>query len=81
MWVVRAPHPDGDAGVAVAYAIGRAVGGAVVRNRIRRRLRELMVTRVDNSDGLFLVGVTPQAADLDFSGLAEELDTALEQVL
>jgi len=31
----------GEAPPRVAFAVGRRVGGAVVRNRVRRRLREL----------------------------------------
>lgn len=80
MWVVRAPHPDGEPGAAVAFAIGRPVGSAVVRNRLRRRLRELMAARVDRLDGLYLVGARAEAAELDFPGLGEQLDTALESL-
>ena len=80
MWVVRADHPDGDTTPAVAFAIGRPVGPAVVRNRVRRRLRELMSSRCDHMSGLYLVGVAPDAADLDFRALGEQLDIALEQL-
>ena len=38
MWLRCVEQPDDD-GAAVAYAIARAQGGAVDRNRIRRRLR------------------------------------------
>lgn len=36
---VRSPVGDEDDPPRVAYQVGRAVGGAVVRNRLRRRLR------------------------------------------
>lgn len=80
LWVVRAEHPDGVDEPAVAYAIGRSVGSAVVRNRVRRRLRELMSTRVGAQSGLFLVGAAPEAADLGFRALERQLDAALESV-
>ena len=41
----------------VAFAIGRPVGTAVTRNRIRRRLRELL-RRTPMAPGLYLFGVT-----------------------
>jgi len=37
--MVRATGPSPDGGCHVAFAIGRRTGTAVVRNRIRRRLR------------------------------------------
>jgi RNase P protein component len=49
---VPAPPPRPGAGTAplVAFALPRRVGGAVVRNRIRRRLR-VVLTDLARSDG------------------------------
>lgn len=89
LWVVRAdPSPDEASGdsydePAVAYAIGKAVGPAVVRNRLRRRLRALM-TEFDHADrlptGHYLVGATPSAAPLAFDELRSHLEGALGAV-
>jgi ribonuclease P protein component len=55
----------------VAYAIGKAVGPAVVRNRLRRRLRAIVRNRAELvSSGSYLIGARPAAAHLTF----EELD-------
>lgn len=35
------PRDDGDAGMRVGYTVSTKVGNAVVRNRMKRRLREL----------------------------------------
>lgn len=70
--------PD-DGSAAVAYAIGRAVGTAVVRNRIRRRLRAI-VDGHDLPGGTYLVAVTPAAADLTYAELAEQLAACLAEV-
>jgi ribonuclease P protein component len=69
----------------VAFAIGRAVGPAVTRNRLRRRLREL-VRRAVLSDpplltgGRLLIGARPAAAELSFERLAREVDDLLRAV-
>ena len=59
--------------------MGRRVGNAVVRNRLRRRLRMLMrgLAR-DLEPGAYLVGVGPQAADLSFQELATLIARLLE---
>ena len=54
-----APLP-GATGVRVSYAIGAAVGGAVVRNRVRRRLRALVASR-RLADGSYLISASPRA--------------------
>jgi ribonuclease P protein component len=64
----------------VAFAIGRRVGPAVVRNRLRRRLRdELVILARDGrlSAGTYLVGLAPAAAGLDGPTLRGHLRTAL----
>ena len=38
--VIFKPADNFSGGIRVAFAVGRSVGGAVVRNRIKRRLRE-----------------------------------------
>ena len=53
----------------VAYAVPRTVGSAVVRNRLRRRLRAVTAT-LDLSPGAYLISASPAAAGLSFDELA-----------
>ena len=63
----------------VGYAIGRSVGGAVVRNRVRRRLRA--ATRSHASELLpgraYLVGATAAASATPYAELSAALHDAL----
>jgi len=54
----------------VAYAIGRPVGGATERNRVRRRLREI-VRNLERplGPGAWLIGATPEVAKLSYGEL------------
>jgi ribonuclease P protein component len=62
-----------------AFAVGRSVGSAVIRNRVRRRLRALLAeeARAGLPGGWYLVGATPAAATATF----DELRTALGECL
>jgi ribonuclease P protein component len=54
----------------VAYTIGRRVGSAVVRNRVRRRLRMLVLETASRlRPGSYLIGVGPDAAFLSYDDL------------
>jgi ribonuclease P protein component len=65
----------------VGFVVSKAVGNAVVRNRVKRRLRHLLRERVAAlPDGcLVVVRANPGAADSD--DLARDLDRALAAVL
>ena len=65
--------------VRVAFAIPRSVGSAVVRNRIRRRLRAAL-GELDAPSGTYLVSATPAAASLDYQGLRRDLGACLEDL-
>lgn len=66
----------------MAYAIGRAVGPAVARNRLRRRLRALLHERYPSLPaGLYLIGGTPAAAGRSFSELAADLDRLMSRII
>ena len=69
---------------AVAYAIGRPVGPAVVRNRVRRRLRaavrEIDVATHGLAPGAYLVSVRPEAAQATYATLRDDLASALAAV-
>lgn len=70
---------------AVAYAIGRQVGGAVDRNRLKRRLRGLVV-EVAREDpplmpaGLYLITAWADALEADNTALRGMLRGALAQL-
>ncbi|MHB1140110.1 MAG: ribonuclease P protein component [Microthrixaceae bacterium] len=80
--VVRARVPDRDR-PAIAYAISRKVGGAVVRNRLRRQLRAAALEV--HSDGVLaprahLVVVRPDAAGASYAALRTALGEALRRL-
>lgn len=81
MTVVHLPAA-GD--VRVAYAIGRKVGPAVVRNRLRRRLRaavrDLDRSRGGLPSGAYLISLRPEAARRSYRELHRDLDHALSTV-
>jgi ribonuclease P protein component len=62
----------------VAFAIGRPIGNAVIRNRLRRRLRSLFAEQAPGlAPGTYLLGAAPAAATLDHGELRRTLSTAL----
>lgn len=70
---LRCPH--------VAYSIGRAHGGAVVRNRLRRRLQALLAQRATRlTPGWYLIGADRAASGLDAAELAHEVDRLVERM-
>jgi ribonuclease P protein component len=66
----------------VGFVVSRAVGPAVVRNRVKRRLRHLMATRVDQlpAGSLVVIRANPASAG-EPSRLESDLDGALARVL
>jgi len=67
----------------VGLVVSKAVGGAVVRNRTKRRLRHAMRDRVETLPrGLdVVVRANPPAAEADHARLAAELDRLLARCL
>lgn len=67
----------------VGFVVSKAVGPAVVRNRVRRRLRHLARERVASLPGsaVLVIRALPPAADASSALLAEDLDRALGRVL
>ena len=62
----------------VGYAIGKVVGNAVTRNRVRRRLQAVIASvATDLGAGTYLVGAGPAAAATTYAELASGLVTAL----
>lgn len=61
----------------VAYNVGRKVGGAVQRNRLRRRLRAAAAQAGELRPGAYLVGAAPDASALSFGELRAIVSEAL----
>jgi ribonuclease P protein component len=69
----------------VAFSIGRPVGSAVVRNRLRRRLRAIVagLARGDapaHASGSLLIGARPTAVELSFDQLEDQVKALVQQV-
>ncbi|MGP8001179.1 MAG: ribonuclease P protein component [Streptosporangiaceae bacterium] len=78
--LVRADEPGPPR---AGFIVSRAVGGAVVRNKVRRRLRELVRRRMDSlpAGSLLVVRANPRAATARQSDLAAELDLVIDTLL
>jgi ribonuclease P protein component len=67
----------------VAFAIGRSLGSAVRRNRLRRRLREalrLVAAELQLQRGWLLIGAKPAANKHTFDSLRRELTVLLAKL-
>ena len=64
----------------MAFAIGRDIGSAVTRNRLRRRLRVLADRSDLLSHGQLLIGARPAVSERSFDELGAELTMLLTTV-
>jgi ribonuclease P protein component len=79
-----APSADGAGDPPRAgFVVGKVVGGAVVRNRVRRRLREVVRARLSALPGGSRLVVRAQtgAAELSYADLAGLVDAALPRLV
>jgi ribonuclease P protein component len=67
----------------VGFIVGRAVGPAVTRNRVKRRLRHLARARLHRLDPgtVLVVRALPAAATASGATLGAELDATLRSLL
>src|SRR5215469_13880242 len=63
----------------IGFIVSRAVGSAVVRNRVRRRLRHLAAGYLEALPGgsLLVLRASPQAATASYADLAAELGAVM----
>ena len=61
------------------FVVSKAVGGAVVRNKVRRRLRHLVRERLGElpAGTTLVVRALPAAADATYARLGADLDAAI----
>lgn len=77
-------HRAGDAGSPRAgFVVSKAVGGAVVRHRVARRLRHLVGPRLAAlpADAMLVVRALPPAATATSAELGVDLDAGLRTAL
>jgi ribonuclease P protein component len=83
--VVHATVTDARAGCPprVGFVVSRAVGGAVVRNRTKRRLRAITASRVGRlpAGADVVVRANPPAGQASSRELAEALDPLWDKVI
>jgi ribonuclease P protein component len=79
--LVRGDEPDQPP--LVGFVVSRAVGKAVVRNKVRRRLRSLVRGYLRSLPGgsLLVIRAHPQAASARQADLAAELDLVMSTLV
>jgi ribonuclease P protein component len=64
----------------VGYAVGKRTGPAVVRNRIRRRLRAAVASAPAMSSGFYLISTDASASTAPFDQLVAAVDNVITRV-
>jgi ribonuclease P protein component len=79
--LLAAPERSTTAPPRAGFIVGRSVGPAVVRNRVRRRLRHLVAALLADlpAGSLLVVRALPAAATSSFAALGDDLDRALRR--
>ncbi|MFM9445186.1 ribonuclease P protein component [Streptomyces acidiscabies] len=79
------PHAPGESAppTRAGFVVSKAVGNAVVRNTVKRRLRHLMRERIASlpPGSLVVVRALPGSGDAGHAQLAQDLDAALRRLL
>ncbi|GAA2739649.1 MULTISPECIES: ribonuclease P protein component [Kitasatospora] len=78
------PHvAEGLPSARAGFVVSKAVGPAVVRNLVKRRLRHLIRERLSRlpAGSLIVVRALPAAADASYHDLEHDLDAALRRLL
>lgn len=71
-------HENGDEPALVGFVVPKAVGIAVRRNLVKRRLRAAVAQRLDTLAGTRLVvRALPASAEAEYAELARDVDRAL----
>jgi ribonuclease P protein component len=71
-----------DGGPRAGVVVGRAVGGAVIRNRVRRRIRAHLAVQLPSvpSGTLLVVRALPASALTSYDELGNQLASALRKL-
>ncbi|KJS54170.1 ribonuclease P protein component [Streptomyces rubellomurinus] len=78
------PHvAEGTPSARAGFVVSKAVGPAVVRNLVKRRLRHLIRDRLSRlpAGSLIVVRALPPAASASYQDLERDLDAALKRLL
>jgi ribonuclease P protein component len=75
--------PDDSSAARVGFIVSKAVGGAVLRNLVQRRLRAVMAARLADlpAGSLTVVRALPSAATASYDELAADVTAGLGKVL
>jgi ribonuclease P protein component len=81
--VPDAPPSPADRAARAGFVVSKAVGPAVVRTTVKRRLRHLVRERLAllPPGSMLVVRALPPAADADSAALGADLDSALKRLL
>jgi ribonuclease P protein component len=79
---VPAPHVLASHGLRVGFTVGRTLGGAVQRNRIKRRLREAVRVSLPGSSTAVDIVINPKKSILnaDFPDILNEIRRAFTRI-
>jgi len=82
VFYLRQSDGAGSGSARVGFTVGRVLGGAVVRNRIKRRLREAIRLRRAALDAAVDVVINPKKSilTLEFAAVVEEMRRAFEVI-
>ncbi|MFF0339161.1 ribonuclease P protein component [Kribbella sp. NPDC004875] len=67
----------------VGFVVNKAVGNAVLRNRVHRRLRAVLAARLPDlpAGSLTVVRALPSSATASYDELAADVDSAMRKLL